>query len=107
MKTKKTKKAKKAKKAYIEMRVIDWKTVLSSIVLFPTLLLAGLAFFVVNFIRYNLKLLIYLIVCLIPILNLGIVTTDEFNNCFEIFDEFKIENIFQNLITIKRFEVKK
>jgi len=95
------------KKEYIEIEVIDWSAVFISLFIYPLIILIGLALFIFNFIRYGIKLLIYLIVCFIPILNSGILYSVDEPNFFESFDEFKIDKIFHNLKMIKRFEVKK
>ncbi len=91
---------------YIEIEFIDWCRVLASLCLYPVILFIGLTIFVFNFVRYNLRLLIYLIICLIPILNSGIVVSDKFE-AFESFDEFRLSELFDALKKQKRFEVKR
>jgi len=93
----------KTKKEYIEMEVVHWDTLYLSLLMYPFLVIIGVLFFVFNFIRYNLKLLAYLVVCLIPIVNSSIITTDK-PNFFESYDEFKFK-LFDNLKVTKRFEV--
>lgn len=95
----------KTKKEYIEMDVVDWDKVFLTLISYPILLFVGLAVFFFNFIRYNLKLLAYLVVCLIPIVNSSIITTTE-PNLFESYDEFEFK-LFDNLKVTKRFEVKR
>lgn len=96
---------KKTKKEFIEMECVDWDNLWLSLLLYPFFLIIGFLFFVFNFIRYNLKLLAYLVVCLIPIVNSSIITTTE-PNLFESYDEFEFK-LFDNLKVTKRFEVKR
>ena len=96
---------KKKTKEFIEMECVDWDYLWLSLLLYPFFLILGFLFFVFNFIRYNLKLLAYLVVCLIPIVNSSIITTKE-PSFFESYDEFEFK-LFDNLKVTKRFEVKK
>ena len=87
------------------MDVVDWDKVFLTLISYPFLVCIGVFTFFFNFIRYNLKLLAYLVVCLIPIVNSSIITTKE-PNLFESYDEFEFK-LFDNLKVTKRFEVKK
>lgn len=95
----------KPRKEFIEMECVDWDNLWLSLLLYPFFLIIGFLFFVFNFIRYNLKLLAYLVVCLIPIVNSSIITTKE-PSLFESYDEFEFK-LFDNLKVTKRFEVKR
>jgi hypothetical protein len=94
---------KKTKKEYIEMNVVDWDIVFLTLITYPILLFAGLAVFFFNFIRYNLKLLFFLIVSIIPIVNSSLASVD-YGNFWEMFDEFKFT--MDNIKSTKKFEVK-
>ena len=87
------------------MECVDWDYLWLSLLLYPFFLIIGFLFFVFNLIRFNLKLLAYLVVCLIPIVNSSIITTKE-PNFFESYDEFEFK-LFDNLKVTKRFEVKR
>ena len=99
--THKTKMKKKTKKEYIEMDVVDWDKVFLTLISYPFLVCIGVFTFFFNFIRYNLKLLAYLVVCLIPIVNSSIITTKE-PSFFESYDEFEFK-LFDNLKVTKKY----
>lgn len=94
---------KKIKKEYIEMNVIDWDKVFLCLIGYPILAIAGICVFFFNFVRYNLKLLFYLIVSIIPILNSSLASVDDMN-FWAMFDEF--EFTMDNIKYTKKFEVK-
>lgn len=96
---------KESAKKYIEMDVVNWDYVFLALFTYPILLFMGLAAFFFNFIRYNLKLLFYLIVSIIPIANSSL-ASDSANdiNFWEMFDEF--EFTMDNIKSTKKFEVK-
>lgn len=98
---------KKTKKEYIEMKVINWNSVFLILIGYPILLLMGITSFFFNFIRYNLKLLFYLIVSIIPIINSSIISPEistEDLELWTIFDEFKFT--MDNILYTKKYEVK-
>ncbi len=93
----------KTKKEYIEMDVINWDKVFLTLISYPILLFVGLAVFFFNFIRYNLKLVFYLIVSIIPIVNSSLASIEDMN-FWSMFDEFKFT--MDNIKYTKKFEVK-
>lgn len=99
-------------KEYIELEVFDYDVFWLSLFLYLFILMIGFFIFIVNFIRYNIKLLFYLIVCFIPFLNTSILNTSmiikEDNNSinyFKYFDDYKFR-LLENLKTTKKYEVK-
>lgn len=93
---------KKIKKEYIEMNVIDWDKFFLALITYPLFAIVGITTFFFNFIRYNLKLLFYLLVSIIPIINSSIVVDEV--DFWNMFDEFKFT--MDNLKYTKKFEVK-
>lgn len=90
------------KKKYIEIKVLDKDSIFLSIICYPIILNIGLIVFFFNSMRYALKLLFFLIVSIIPIINVSIINEED--NVWSMFDEFKfnLDNIKYN----KRFEIK-
>lgn len=91
-------------KEYIEMDVVDWDKVFLTLISYPFLVCVGVVTFFFNFIRYNLKLLFYLIVSIIPVVNSSLASVEDMN-FWSMFDEF--EFTMDNIKYTKKFEVKR
>jgi len=88
---------------YFEVEKIDIDNILLSLALYPLIVTVGIVVFFANFIRLNLKLLTYLIISVIPILNLLIVIEEK--DIFSLYDNFKID-FKENFIITKRIKIK-
>jgi len=90
------------KKKYIEVEVIDWKHVALTIILYPAIVVIGIMIFIINFIIKNLKLLSYLVISFIPILNISIMGPEK-DDLISMYEDFEFD--LSLLKTKKRVEV--
>jgi hypothetical protein len=95
------------KKQYIEIKVLNTNKLILSIIFYPVIALVGIAVVTFNLMRFASKLLGYLIISLIPVMNTSILN-ENFDNLSNAFDRFynSDSEFLNNLYETKQIEIK-